>query len=52
MAQYKKLTNESKNKFSQIIEESLMDDRMVKIYDNGKRELYWNLPMIIELKTI
>ena len=53
MPQYKKLTNESKYKFNQMIEEALIDDRiLVKIDDSGKRELYYDLPLMIELKTL
>ena len=53
MPQYKKLTDESKYKFNQMIEEALIDDRiLVKIDDSGKRELYYDLPLMIELKTL
>ena len=53
MPQYKKLTNESKLKFKQIIEDALIEDRiLVKIDDSGKRELYYNLPLMVELKTL
>ncbi len=53
MPQHKKLTDESKYKFNQMIEEALIDDRiLVKIDDSGKRELYYNLPLMIELKTL
>lgn len=53
MSQYKKLTNESKHKLNQLIEEALITDQvLVKIDANGKKELYWNLPTMIELKTL
>ena len=53
MPQYKKLTKESKYKFNQMIEEALINDQiLVKIDDSGKRELYYNLPLMIELKTL
>lgn len=40
MPQYKKLTNESKYKFNQMIEEALIDDRiLVKIDDRIKNAL-------------